>query len=72
MIATDIGIDLGTSNTLVYVSHKGILINEPTLLIVSGGTKRTLRAIGADARLGARDHAGAGPVGQHGETGFQP
>ncbi len=50
IIAPDIGIDLGTSNTLVYVSHKGILINEPTLLIVSGGTKRTLRAIGADAR----------------------
>ncbi len=50
IIAPDIGIDLGTSNTLVYVSRKGILINEPTLLIVSGGAKRTLRAIGADAR----------------------
>lgn len=50
IIAPDIGIDLGTSNTLVYVSRKGILINEPTLLIVSGGSKRTLRAIGADAR----------------------
>lgn len=50
IIAPDIGIDLGTSNTLVYVSRKGILINEPTLLIVSGGARRTIRAIGADAR----------------------
>ena len=50
IIAPDIGIDLGTSNTIVYVSKKGILINEPTLLIVSGGARRTLRAIGAEAQ----------------------
>jgi len=49
IIAPDIGIDLGTSNTLVYVRGKGIQINEPTLLIVSGSEKRTIKAIGQDA-----------------------
>jgi rod shape-determining protein MreB len=49
IIAPSMGIDLGTSNTLVYVSKKAILINEPTLLIVSAGPRRTLKAIGADA-----------------------
>ena len=50
IIAPSLGIDLGSSNTLVYVSKKAILIDEPTLLIVSGGAKRTLKAIGQDAR----------------------
>ncbi|MDO5022586.1 MAG: rod shape-determining protein [Eubacteriales bacterium] len=50
IIAPSLGIDLGTSNTLVYVSKKAILINEPTLLIVSSGPRRTLKAIGSDAR----------------------
>lgn len=48
-IAPDLGIDMGTSNTLVHVRHKGILINEPTLLIVSGSERRTIKAIGQDA-----------------------
>ncbi len=51
IIAPDIGIDLGTSNTLVYVRNKGIQINEPTLLIVSGNERRTIKAIGQDALL---------------------
>ena len=49
IIAPDIGIDLGTSNTLVHVRRRGIQINEPTLLVVSGAEKRTIRAIGQDA-----------------------
>jgi rod shape-determining protein MreB len=49
IIAPDIGIDLGTSNTLVHVRRKGIQINEPTLLIVSGNERRTIKAIGQDA-----------------------
>ena len=48
-IAPDIGIDLGTSNTLVYVRKRGIQINEPTLLVVSGSERRTIKAIGQDA-----------------------
>ena len=49
IIAPDIGIDLGTSNTLVHVRRRGIQINEPTLLVVSGTEKRTIKAIGQDA-----------------------
>lgn len=49
IIAPDIGIDLGTSNTLVHVRKRGIQINEPTLLVVSGTEKRTIKAIGQDA-----------------------
>ena len=34
--APDIGIDLGTSNTLVYVRGRGIVISEPTLVVAEG------------------------------------
>ena len=45
----DIGIDLGTANTLVYVKGKGIMINEPSVVAVNQRTKQIL-AIGAEAR----------------------
>jgi len=45
----DIGIDLGTANTLVYVRGKGILINEPSVVAVNNKTKQIL-AIGEEAR----------------------
>lgn len=45
----DIGIDLGTANTLVYVKGKGIVINEPSVVAVNQRTKQIL-AIGNDAR----------------------
>lgn len=45
----DIGIDLGTANTLVYVRDKGIVINEPSIVAVNRKTGRIL-AIGTDAR----------------------
>ena len=44
-----IGIDLGTANTLVYVSGKGIVLNEPSVVAVSRETKRIL-AIGNEAK----------------------
>ena len=46
----DIGIDLGTANTLVYVKGKGIVINEPSVVAVNQRTKQIL-AIGQEARL---------------------
>jgi len=49
IVAPDLGIDLGTSNTLVHVRKKGIQLNEPTLLIVAGNQRRTIKAIGQDA-----------------------
>lgn len=45
----DIGIDLGTANTLVYVKNKGIVINEPSVVAVNQRTKQIL-AIGSEAQ----------------------
>jgi len=45
----DIGIDLGTANTLIYVRGKGIVINEPSVVAVNKKTGRVV-AIGAEAR----------------------
>ena len=47
--APDIGIDLGTSNTVVYVRGRGIVISEPTMVVVDSGNKRSVRAVGDDA-----------------------
>ncbi len=45
----DLGIDLGTKNTLVYTGDKGILINEPSVVAVNVRTDEIL-AVGEDAR----------------------
>src|SRR3989344_4871343 len=45
----DIGIDLGTANTLVYVHDKGITINEPSIVALNQKTGKIL-AIGTQAR----------------------
>lgn len=45
----DIGIDLGTANTLVNVRGKGIVINEPSWVVVNKRTREPL-AIGAEAK----------------------
>jgi rod shape-determining protein MreB and related proteins len=45
----DIGIDLGTANTLVYVKGKGIVINEPSVVAINNRTKQIL-AIGTEAQ----------------------
>lgn len=45
----DLGIDLGTANTLVYVKGKGIVINEPSVVAINQRTKQIL-AIGSEAQ----------------------
>lgn len=45
----DLGIDLGTKNTLVYTSDKGIVINEPSVVAVNTRTDEIL-AVGEEAR----------------------
>lgn len=45
----DIGIDLGTANTLVYVKGRGIVINEPSVVAVNKRTGQIL-AIGKNAK----------------------
>ncbi|MCX6797282.1 MAG: rod shape-determining protein [Candidatus Doudnabacteria bacterium] len=49
MFQTKIGIDLGTTNTLVYVPKKGIIINEPTVVAISLVDNRIL-AVGQEAK----------------------
>ncbi len=48
-ISKDIGIDLGTANTLVYVKGKGVVINEPSVVAVNKKTGQIL-AIGKKAK----------------------
>ena len=45
----DLGIDLGTANTLVYVRGKGIVISEPSVVAIDTKTKRAL-AVGVEGK----------------------
>lgn len=45
----DMGIDLGTANTLVYVKGKGIVLREPSVVAINNMTKKPL-AVGAEAK----------------------
>jgi rod shape-determining protein MreB and related proteins len=49
LFSHDIGIDLGTANTLVTVRGKGIIINEPSVVAVTKRGKKVL-AVGAEAK----------------------
>jgi len=49
LISNDIGIDLGTSNTLVYLKGQGIVINEPSVVAVNVKTNQIL-AVGEKAK----------------------
>jgi len=49
LFSLDVGIDLGTANTIVYVRRKGIVINEPSVVALEVKSQRVL-AIGAEAK----------------------
>jgi rod shape-determining protein MreB len=49
LFSLDIGIDLGTANTLVYVRGRGIVINEPSVVAIDKKSKKVL-AIGSEAK----------------------
>lgn len=49
LFSHDIGIDLGTANTLVYLRGHGIVINEPSLVAINKKTGRVV-AVGGDAK----------------------
>lgn len=49
MPASDIGIDLGTKNSLVYSTGKGIVLKEPSVVVYDKDTEK-IRAIGEEAR----------------------
>ena len=47
--ATEVGIDLGTANVLVYIKGKGIVLNEPSVVAINNDTDEIL-AVGEEAR----------------------
>jgi len=49
LFSLDVGIDLGTANTLVYVRGKGIVINEPSWVAIDRNSRKVL-AIGGEAK----------------------
>jgi len=49
LLSHDLGIDLGTANTLVYLRGRGILINEPSVVAVNQKTGRVV-AVGKEAK----------------------
>ena len=49
LFTTDIGIDLGTANSLVYAKDRGIVLREPSVVAIQAGSKRVL-AVGDEAR----------------------
>ena len=50
MPASDIGIDLGTRNSLAYSTGKGLVLNEPSIVVYDKNTEK-IRAIGEEARM---------------------
>lgn len=49
IFSNDIGIDLGTANTLVYVRDKGIVLREPSVVAVNNDTREVV-AVGSEAK----------------------
>lgn len=49
IFSNDIGIDLGTANTLVFVRDKGIVLREPSVVAINNETREVV-AVGSDAK----------------------
>lgn len=56
MFGKDMGIDLGTANTLVYVRGKGIVISEPSVVAINTNTNEVL-AVGNEAKRDDKQNA---------------
>ncbi len=53
LFSTDLSIDLGTANTLIYVREKGIVLNEPSVVAIrrERNGNKTLAAVGQQAKV---------------------
>ena len=49
LFARDLGIDLGTANTIVYVRGKGVVVQEPSVVAIQRETGKVL-AVGEEAK----------------------
>ncbi len=51
LFSTDLSIDLGTANTLIYVRERGIVLNEPSVVAIRmNGAQKSVVAVGVDAK----------------------
>ncbi len=50
MFSSDMGIDLGTANSLIYVRGKGIVLTEPSVVAIRKGQVNRVEAVGNDAK----------------------
>ena len=72
----DMGVDLGTANTLVYVQGKGILLHEPSVVAIDSETKQILQVGQSLGHRGLADRQGLGCPSQvaqsrHGQEAVQ-
>ncbi len=55
MFSSDLSIELGTANTLIYVRGEGVILNEPSVVATRGvrgiGTPQVVAAVGTDAKM---------------------
>ena len=49
LFPSDLAVDLGTANTLVYVAGQGVVVNEPSIVAVHS-SDRSVLAVGAEAK----------------------
>ena len=61
--ASEVGIDLGTANVLVYIKGKGIVLNEPSVVAINNDNDEIL-AVGEEVQTNARQNAGKHCGGQ--------
>ena len=51
MFSTDLSIDLGTANTLIYVKERGIILDEPSVVAIrSHNGQKSIEAVGKEAK----------------------
>ncbi|MBD5771690.1 rod shape-determining protein [Marinomonas colpomeniae] len=51
MFSSDLSIDLGTANTLIYVRDRGIVLDEPSVVAIRhNGNQKTVASVGVDAK----------------------
>ena len=56
--STDIAMDLGTANTLIYIKEEGIVLNEPSIVAISSNGEK-IEAVGLEAKqMFGRTHGG--------------
>lgn len=71
MFTKDIGIDLGTANTLVYMRGKGIIIREPSVVAVNTRTDKC-RYVGKEAKDVIGRTPGSIVAVRHSKTALSP